>query len=274
MQTYMRFVLLLLLSFLLVNCKKEKLDGANFYNSVPETAPAIQTAVTVDVTPNLKGFYKALPSYYDSTSKKYPLLIFVHGVGELGNGASDLKKVLVNGVPRLLEEKKFPPKFTINGVDYSFVVLSPQFKEWPKPADVNELINYAIKNFRIDEKRIYVSGLSMGGGATWEYAVNFPSRPAAIVPICGAYWSNKEQFAGVAKENLPVWAFHNEDDDVVGVGSTNAIIDFINSYSPSVTARKTIWPTGRHNSWSKATNPATKECEGKNMYEWMLTHSR
>jgi len=265
-------------ALLITACKKDvAADNSNNANNsidnTPETAPAIQTAVSMDINSNIGGFYKALPARYDSSSKQYPLMIFVHGVGELGNGTSDLSKVLANGVPKLLGQKKFPPQFTVDGKNYSFVIISPQFKAWPQPADVNALIDYAVKNLRIDTSRIYVAGLSMGGGATWEYAMSYANRIAAIVPICGAMWPTKEQCGNIAKANLPVWAFHNQDDGTVGVNTTTAIIDNINSFNPSITAKKTIWPSGGHDAWSKATNPDTKECEGKNMYEWMLQYT-
>lgn len=256
-------------------CKKDVAEGtSNIEDNTPETKPAVQTAVSTTVTSNLGGFYQALPARYDSSARKYPLMIFIHGVGELGNGTSDLSKVLVNGVPKLLSQKKFPPQFTVGGKNYSFVVISPQFKAWPQPSDINAMIDYAVKNLRIDTTRIYVAGLSMGGGATWDYAIAYAGRIAAAVPICGASWPSKNDCGKMASANLPVWAFHNNDDGTVSVDATNTIINNINSFNPAITAKKTIWASGGHDAWSKATNPDTKECEGKNMYEWMLQYTR
>ena len=251
-------------------CKKDSIQA----DDLPETAPAVQTAVSAKVSARIGGFFKALPARYDSTSKKYPLLIFLHGVGETGNGTTELSRVLANGVPRLLNQHAFPAQFTVNGTSYSFIIINPQFKEWPQPADVNAMIDYAIANYRVDESRIYVAGLSMGGGNTWDYAVTYPARIAAAVPICGASWPSKEQLGNIAKANLPVWAFHNSDDGVVGVGATISNTDNINSFNPLTPAKRTIWPTGGHDAWSKATNPDTRECGGKNMYEWMLQYKR
>jgi predicted peptidase len=261
---------------LITACKKDVAgdDNSNSTDNTPETKPAIQTAVSTNVNGNIGGFYKALPARYDSSDKKYPLMIFIHGVGELGNGTTDLSKVLSNAVPKLLNQKKFPPQFTVNGKNFSFIVISPQFKAWPAPADVNAMVDWAVKNLRIDTTRIYISGLSMGGGGTWDYAMSYASRIAAIVPVCGATWPTKDQCSNIAKANLPVWAFHNQDDGTVGVGATTTIIDNINSFSPAIAAKKTIWTTGGHDAWSKASNPDTKECDGKNMYEWMLQYTR
>jgi predicted peptidase len=277
MKRNIQFILALLSAVVILNsCKKEAATpvGGNEADNVPETKPAIQTAVSADITANIGGFYKALPARYDSTTKKYPLLVFLHGVAETGNGTTDLYKVLANSVPKLLSQKTFPPQFTVNGANYSFIVINPQFKEWPQPGDVNAIINYAIKNLRVDTTRIYVSGLSMGAGATWDYAIAYPNRIAAIVPISGASWPSNIQCGNMAKANLPVWAFHNNNDSTVAVTATNTIVDYINSFNPSIPAKKTIWATGGHNELSKATNPTTKECDGKNMYEWMLQYSR
>ncbi|MBC7903507.1 MAG: dienelactone hydrolase family protein [Gemmatimonadaceae bacterium] len=255
-------------------CKKDTTAPGNPADAVPETKSAIQVAVNANVNSNIGGFYRALPARYDSTTKKYPLMIFIHGVGELGNGTSDLSKVLNNGVPNLLSQKKFPPSFTVNGKDFSFIVVSPQFKAWPQAPDVNAMINYAIANYRVDTTRIYVAGLSMGGGATWEYAVDNSSRIAAIVPICGAGWMNDAQATKIAATNLPIWTFHNDDDGTVSANTTRMIVNLINAHNPNPAAKSTFWPTGGHNSWTKATNPATRECNGMNMYEWMLQYER
>ncbi|HMC85357.1 MAG TPA: PHB depolymerase family esterase, partial [Chitinophagaceae bacterium] len=197
MKTALRFTLsLCVAAIVLAGCKKDNSsasDVANKANNTPETAPAIQTAVAANVSPQIGGFYKALPARYDSTTKKYPLLVFLHGIGELGNGTTDLSKVLVNAVPKLLNQKNFPPQFTVSGANYSFIVINPQFKAWPAATDVNAMIDYAIAHYRVDTSRIYVAGLSMGGGNTWDYGVAYPNRVAAIVPISGASWPSLAQ---------------------------------------------------------------------------------
>ena len=277
MKTAFRFTMTLCAAAILfASCKKESasLSSVNASDNLPETAPAVQTAVSTNVSGQIGGFYQALPARYDSTTKKYPLLVFLHGVGETGNGGSDLPKLLGNAVPALLSQHSFPAQFTVNGTNYSFIVINPQFKSWPQPTDVNAMIDYAIAHYRVDESRIYVAGLSMGGGNTWDYGVAYPNRVAAIVPICGASWPSKDQMKNIADAGLPVWAFHNNDDNTVDVSTTVTNVNNVNSFQPAVSAHKTIWPTGGHNAWTKATNPLTKECNGKNMYEWMLQYSR
>jgi predicted peptidase len=267
---------LLCTALVLSGCKKEAATTpvANTEKNLAISRSPIQTAVSANISDNTGGFYQSIPASYDASTKKYPLLVFLHGVNELGNGTTDLPKLLVNGVPRLLNQKTFPSQFTVNSADFSFIVISPQFKQWPQPADVNAMIDYAIKNLRVDITRIYVAGISMGGGAALDYAMAYPNRIAAVVSIAGASWQSREICGNISKANLPVWAFHNNDDTIVDASTTHTIIDNINSFNTAVAAKKTIWPTGGHDAWSKATNPAIKECDGKNMYEWMLQYSR
>ena len=151
----------------------------------------VQTPKYVSSTANSGGYFEYLPSGYSTSNKSYPLILFVHGLGELGSGSStDLPKLLNCWValPRLINQGQFPQTFSSNGQTFSFIVISPQFKAWPSGSDVNDVINYAIKNYKVDTTRIYVTGLSMGGGATWDFAAAFPTKATAIVPTCGASW--------------------------------------------------------------------------------------
>ncbi|PWU01541.1 MAG: hypothetical protein C5B52_07205 [Bacteroidetes bacterium] len=263
-----------------LSCKKDNAspggDGDNGtkpdLNAV-ETIKPIQTAISTTINANCKGFYSAVPGHYDSNSRKYPLMVFIHGVGELGNGTTDLPKVLNNAMPNLIKNGKFPANFVVNNQNYSFIVISPQFVAWPSADDVNAVVNYAIANYRVDTSRVYVTGLSMGGGATWDYAVKYSSRVAALVPMCGASSPSMSKAQSIANTNLPVWAFHNEDDPTVSVNNTKGWVTDINSYNPNPLARMTLWPTGGHNAWSKASDPTYTE-NNMNIYEWMLQYHR
>ena len=266
---YLNFIVIISLCFA---CKKEN-AAIPINNDIVETASPIQTAVTTSITANCGGFYKAIPARYDSTSKKYPLLVFLHGAGEVGNGSTDLPKILNNAIPNLIKNNKFPASFTSGTANYSFIVISPQFKGWPSPSDVDAVIDYSITNFRIDETRIYVTGLSMGGGATWDYAALHADRIAAIVPVCGASAPNASKTKTIADADLPVWAFHNEDDPTVSVNTTIEYIAMINSFQPTPPAKMTLWPTGGHNAWTRASDPNYEE-DNLNMYEWMLQFHR
>lgn len=242
-------------------------------NSVVETKPPVQRPVSVNVNANIGGYQEALPARYDSTTKKYPLLIFLHGIGELGDGVSNIWMAGAIGTPGLITQQRFPASFTVNNKNFSFIVISPQFKSWPSSNDVNAMIDYALSKYRVDPTRIYVSGLSMGGGATWEYAAAYSSRVAAIAPICGAAGPSNQKAQNIVNGRVAVWGFHNSDDGTVPASNTSGFVNLINALNPAIPARMTLWPNGGHDAWTKATDPNYKE-NGLNMYEWMLQYSK
>lgn len=257
--------------FIFTACKKNlSVDQKSETDYVVETAPPVHSAIKAYVNDNCAGYYEALPARYDSSTKKYPLILFIHGIGELG---TDLSKMLRAGLPRLINRKMFPSDFEVNGQHFSFIVISPQFKKWPKNEEVKSVIDYAVKEYRIDTSRIYVTGLSMGGGVTWEFNAQYGGSIAAISPICGGSWPDSKRAEKIASFNLPVWAFHNVDDQTVPVSYTIDYVKKINSFNPAIKAKYTTWLTGGHDSWTKAYDPSTKD-DGKNIYEWMLQHRR
>lgn len=242
----------------------------------------VQTARYVSMTSNTNGYYEYLPQGYSSSgSQKYPLILFVHGLGELGNGSSSqLSRVLNNAIPRLINQGNFPSSFTVNGQTHRFIVISPQFVAWPSPSNIDAILDYVVENYNVDVTRIYMTGLSMGGGITWEYAGNqstdaYAQRLAGIVPVCGASYPSIYRAEVIAENNVPVWAFHNQGDQTAPVYYTNDYVDGINSQVPAPVplAKKTIFPVSGHDAWTQAYNPSYKE-NGMNVYEWMLQYSR
>jgi len=238
----------------------------------------VQTPRTITINSNCKGFYEYLPEGYSTTGKTFPLMIFIHGIGELGNGSTDLYMVLRNGPPKLINNGTFPKSFTVNSATYSFIVISPQFVAWPTALDVQAVIDYAVKTYKVDQTRIYVTGLSMGGGATWDYAAYsqaFGKRVAAILPISGASSPTTKKIDTIAASNLPVWALHNLNDPTVSSNYTINYVNGINAYvpKPSPAARMTIFNVSGHDAWTKTYDPSYTE-NGLNVYQWMLQYKR
>jgi predicted peptidase len=246
---------------------------------IVETEPAILTPITQSIDDNVGGYYEALPANYSKTQQKYPLLIFLHGAGQFGGGTTDdLGRVLTDGTPLLLKNKTFPANFNVNGKNYSFIVLTPQFKSDPHFQDVAAFIEYAFKHYRIDPAHFYLTGFSIGGRETADFAVNTPQIPAAVVTMAGAYFYNMPATAkGIADNKLPVWSFHNVEDQAISVEESKLFVNSINSYNPAVKAKLTTFPTStaylKHDCWTKVTDPAYKE-NGVNIYEWMLQYKR
>ena len=234
----------------------------------------VQIPRPISISNACGGYYEYLPQGYNTnTSTNYPLIVAVHGLGELGNGTTDLANILNcwTALPRLIENGGFPSMFTVGGQNFSFIVVSPQFKWWPNGSDVNEIIDYAVKNYRVDQSRIYVTGLSMGGGAVWDFAGNFPTRAAAIVPVCGAAGADITRAQSIANAKLPVWATHNQEDPIVSISNTTGWVNLLKQYGGNI--QSTIFPISGHDAWTKTYDPNFTQ-NGLNVYQWMLMHQK
>lgn len=188
--------------------------------------------------------------YKKEKAKKYPLLIFLHGSGERGDNLDLVKR---NGPPSFLDQRS----------DFPFITISPQCpenKRWDTE-NLQAMLQILLKKYRIDQDRIYLTGLSMGGFGTWAWACSYPDQFAAIVPVCGG---GDVQFAKNLK-NTPVWAFHGDADPVVPVNRTIDMVAAVNAAGGK--ARITVYPGVGHDSWIKA-------YQEPELYNWLLSHTR
>lgn len=189
--------------------------------------------------------------YLSDTTKKWPMIVFLHGSGESGD---NLEKVKVHGPPKLIEQgKKFP-----------FIIVSPQQLDASAGFQAEVLKGMIVdlkKKYRVDEDRVYLTGLSMGGYGTWDLAEKHPEEFAAIAPICGGGDAGK-----VWKlRHMPVWCFHGAKDDVVNITASQIMIDSLKKYNNNV--RFTIYPDANHNSWEATYN-------NDSLYTWFLSQKR
>lgn len=180
----------------------------------------------------------------------WPLLIFLHGSGERGN---DLEKVKAHG----------PPKYAVARRNFPFVLVAPQVPEgmaWDSDA-LEALRADLVARLPIDADRVLLTGLSMGGYGTWNYAVDHPDRLAAIAPVCGAGDSDRAERI----VHLPVWAFHGAQDTAVPLAGDQEMVDAVNAAGGRV--KFTVYPDVGHNAWDPAyADPA--------LYEWLLAQRR
>jgi predicted esterase len=225
------------------------------------------------------GFYEYKPVDYNANpTKKYPLIIFLHGIGERGNGTTQLPMILANGIPKYINAGHSMTFTSLSGEQETFLVLSPQLRasawSWEN-IYTDEMLKYAKQNLRIDTNRIYLTGLSLGGGGTWMYvsnSLNNAKQFAAIATVCGTReWYNL--CGTVAAANLPVWAFHAQDDYQVNVTSTNDAIASLNSCNPTVKPIKTIYPSGGHWIWDMSYD-TVHNFHNPNVFEWFLGHAK
>jgi hypothetical protein len=223
------------------------------------------------------GFYEYKPANY-TTTVKYPLIIFLHGISERGNGTTELYKTKVHGIPKNIAAGH-KMTFTWNGKTETFLVLVPQCLKtdtlW-KPFYIDEMLKYAKANLSVDTNRIILTGLSMGGGGTWAYTASSSANAAkfsAISPVAAACMMNNGKNIALGKPS--VWAFHSLHDTVkVALASCtqNALIE-INKNNPPVPALGTFYNLVSHACWGRAYD-TTYKYQNPNIYEWFLNQKK
>ncbi|MGC1243771.1 MAG: PHB depolymerase family esterase [Chryseosolibacter sp.] len=237
--------------------------------ALPENVYGQQMFKTTEAS--VIGYLEYLPQGYEENSDKYPVVIFLHGIGERGVNTTD-SAILRESVQKVAALG--PPSYVKSGTEFPFILISPQLKNnyghWPS-AYVMEVIDHIKTYLRIDEKRIYLTGLSLGGGGAWWTAQDYPELFAALAPVCGGR-NTPSKACAIAAENLPVWAFHGDKDTIVPMSKSVNMVHAINDCkpAPSPAARMTIYPGVAHNAWTNAyrTDHVVHE---PNVYEWMLS---
>lgn len=224
------------------------------------------------------GFYEFKPAGYDADSNAaYPLIIFLHGVGERGNGTTELPMVLNTSFPKLLADGA-TMKFTFHGKNYGFLVLMPQMsKEYINWQNfyVDAMIDYAKKNLKVDPDRIFICGWSLGGGGAWKYATASAANASRIAGVVlAAPAPDFTDLGNIARGKVAVWAHHAKDDASVPIRLTTNAINEVNAYSPEIRAMVTYYASGGHTTAREAPFDTLNNFQYPNMYEWMIRTSR
>ena len=219
--------------------------------------------------------YRFLSPDQSAAGQRFPLVLFLHGAGERGdNNRSQLR----HGVRRfaLPESRTAHPSF----------ILAPQCPagegrsagSWlgrhPKAGnDVNEdgvggllamlveLVTATMGQYPVDSRRVYVTGISMGGFATWALMALRPDLFAASVPVCGGGDPGRARRI----KDIPVWAFHGSNDNVVPVDYTRRMIEGLRTAGGN--PRYTEYPGVGHDSWT----PAYQEPD---LLDWMFAQEK
>src|SRR5690606_9983746 len=212
-----------------------------------------------------------LPQNYDTT-KKYPVIFFLHGAGERG---SDNEKQLVHGAKMFLKDsirKNYPAIVVFpqcNSNSYWSNVLriyddssrTFHFVKDLHPTRPMEMLNHLVhlitKNYPVNNSQVYAGGLSMGGMGTFELVYRNPKLFAAAFPICGG------ADPGTAKKISHVnwWIFHGAKDNVVPPYFSEVVVNALKKENANV--KFTLYPEANHNSW----DPAFAEPE---LFKWLF----
>ena len=191
-----------------------------------------------------------LPQCYDSSKHKHwPLIIYLHGKSACGN---DLSKVRRYGLPF----------FTDRGMQLNAIALSPQCpdgKNWGSEDWLNPFLKEVNRKYRVDTTRIYLTGMSLGGFGTWELAIRYPGRFAAIAPLCGG--GKPQQVCAI--KDVPIWVFHGDQDEQVPISRSEEMVNALRKCggNPKFTVLKGF-PHDIHKTYGD-----------ESLYKWMLQYS-
>ena len=183
-------------------------------------------------------------AYGKDPARRWPLIVFLHGGGERGDD------------PALLTRQPLPKTLAVT-TNFPAVVVSPQlplrFTYWSDLIDpIDALVQRLERRFAIDPYRLYLTGLSTGGFGTWEYALRYPRRFAALVPIAGGYRQGGVPHTICALRDVPVWAFHGASDTVVPPYDSEILVKALRACGSRV-VRLTLYPGVDHyGSWPRA----------------------
>ena len=189
---------------------------------------------------------------YEPTNKSgsLPLIIQLHGAGERGDGNEELSLVDVHGFSGLVSDGEYPCLFVMP--------QCPKNSFWAARIEsILRLVDQLVDAFDVDPKRIYLTGLSMGGYGTWFTAMARPDLFAAIAPVCGGgmAWN-------ATKLTMPVWAFHGACDTTVTPTQSDEMVAMLKAHGADV--RYTRAEGVGHNVWELA---YTEE-----LLDWLLEH--
>ena len=239
-------------------------------DDVPSGGLATRAIGSVEGAP--LGYLEYLPPGYGDGDPP-PLLVFLHGAGEAGDGSTEALELVDDlGIPHFIAAGDWPD-------DQPFVVLSPQYGteaaegECAIADDVAAFLDFATAHYEVDPARVYLTGISCGAIGIWDYlASHGDDVVAAAVPISGhAEWALEE--AGCAPlTEVPVWAFHGAQDEVVPAVHIEGPMDRIRACAGVEPAELelTVYPDADH---LGAVNPTYDLSAGHDVYAWLLSHS-
>ena len=176
-----------------------------------------------------------LPPGYLASSGAWPMVVFLHGSGERG---TELDRVKAHG----------PPKRVGQGVEYPFILVSPQLdddRKWDA-APLHALLIALQARLRVDPDRVCATGLSLGGYGVWDWAAAYPRDLAAIAPVCG--FGRPDHVCRARR--VAVRAYHGAVDDVVPLAGQQACVDALRACGGTVDF--IVYPGVGHDAWNPA----------------------
>jgi poly(3-hydroxybutyrate) depolymerase len=233
--------------------------------------------VTVPVFDSTAAGFMYKPQNYDP-SKKYPLIIYHHGIGEAGGANKNIVNDLAGGLPYAIGTDAQYPENIVNPADgqsYSFFVLSLQNQTWAPPAQwIPYEVKYMKEHFSIDTTRIYLTGISSGAETAFKATMTSDSVSrllAAVVPLSTVDLHDSYDSTLLRKYKTPLWLMVGNQDTFQHY--TIEYTAMANRQSPGI-ARYSMW-NGGHSTWDSIYHiNHIDPTYNMSIYQWMLTNQR
>lgn len=194
-------------------------------------------------------FWLYTPRNYASNGRLLPLVIYLHGASCCG---TDLDKVRSYGTVDALAQ----------GLSLPAVVIAPQSQGSWSPKKLNDLLEWAKRNLSIDESRVYVLGMSLGGYGTMDFVNAYPEKIAAAIAFCGGCSSNKPD--GLGKTCL--WIMHATADTSVDIKCSKQVVSYLQSKGKDKLLRYDWMEGGSHSVYARYFYL-------QKTYDWLFSHS-
>jgi predicted esterase len=204
-----------------------------------------------------KGYMLYLPEGYEANSTQtWPLIFFLHGSGDRGNNLL----LLAKASPFMYIREKGPlPAIIVAPLltDDKTYALFPE-------AYMDGVLAEIQADYKVDPKRIYVTGLSLGGEAAYRFALHRPHTFAAVAPLC-AFLQDSEVAKMNSIKDIPVWTIHGADDTVIPLAWAEKPVNALKDAGGNV--KFTILPGHDHDVWSDTySDPA--------FFDWLLKNKK
>ena len=198
--------------------------------------------------------YRMLSPKAVAADIKYPLVIFLHGAGERGtdnkiqleHGMNDFASdAIMEKYPAYVVAPQCPPERKWVEVDWTLESHTIPDEPSVPLAATFALIETLRQELPIDDRRIYLTGLSMGGYGTWDALARKPDLFAAAAPICGG----GDPAVAAKFKHVPLWAFHGDQDTAVKPKRSREMIEALKAAGG--TPKYTEYPGVGHDSWAQ-----------------------
>ena len=255
------------------------------YSQIPSgSVIGNQTVIDIPVSSygTMSQALRWLPDDYNSTTKKYPLLIFLHGSGE--GSSANISEVLGTSLPQLISQGLRPYGIdSLTGDTVKYIVICPHaaYSYWSyQYIQVKPILQFIEANYRVDTNRVFLTGLSAGGYGDWTCVTDdtdFVKRKIAGIIPCSAAEVEPEREANLknaAIYGLAVWAVCGTAD--AHYAGATRYHDIINANNPTKPNELIGMIGADHNSsaWTPPFTLAFNRFGGKNLYTRMLDYTR